>query len=55
MGIFKKESMEERQAREQQEREIKEQTNNEIEQYRSEYSKNIRIYNELKNKWRVGS
>ena len=34
MGIFKKESMEERQAREQQEREIKEQTNNEIEQYR---------------------
>ena len=34
MKLFNKESMEEKQAREQQEREIKEQTNNEIEQYR---------------------
>ena len=34
MKLFNKESMEEKQAREQQEREIKEQVNNEIEQYR---------------------
>ena len=34
MKLFNKESMEERQVREQQEREIKEQTNNDIEQYR---------------------
>ena len=34
MKLFNKESMEEKQAREQQEREIKEQVNNDIEQYR---------------------
>ena len=34
MKLFNKESMEERQAREQQEREIKEQINNDIEEYR---------------------
>ena len=41
MKLFNKESMEEKQAREQQEREIKEQVNNEIEQYRMNSKKNF--------------